>query len=1179
MIKREFGGASVAELANRAAAETSPATGTHRAYGGIRGGMLCDAPGLGKTITLISFVLKSGGDVWTRIPEWDSVAYQQRRTRYGWSQLHPEDRRQTLQKELGKLRDLPDGRIFNQPVNGTPAFMEEYLSVIQNPTCFRDIARKVEADKYNTADQLLNDFRNDVQLCFANELRFHTPGNFFSLAATRMAQQWKEQFQELQQWLANMARYPDSAEDRDAKRLKGKLPSCATLIVVPPTLLAHWRSQLTLHVDWNYISAAHKVFIDDGLGPLRPPHTAVGSLDPTDRGAAGAARGRTELPPADVLRKYLFVVTSTRRLTQEAREHAGSLVGADLLPRSSPARGRRVRSLSHRAKAAPLMSRLANPTSLSQRSELLSSLSGEASQSALHKVYWLRLVVDEGHILGQPPKSLISHFIRNVEAKHRWILSGTPTKERSTQTEEESAQTGLDNLSHLLSFLRHEPYGCLGGSKLWRQEVRAPLMAKPPNKAAYNFAARLLSGVMVRTIKRDVSSLPPPRRVLKYLPFSNFEAETYNAITAHIKTNILMTMEEGNGVCNDLSLLHPKNHGNAMQQMTHLRIACSGGGAMSAIIAPHHYADTVDIMRTRFGANADTVRVVEEFMQRVIRNQPSQCSTCASWYPMLLLLPCAHLMCVECFERQCKGLNSISKFSTVVCNAAGCPGYVRFEKHRLELDAQSAASGARRYEWRRVELCKLARVEDMQILQPGIDLQWTEQITENLNDRARRHQEFARIRARREQQHPTPTSQQPPGAQNDSPIDIAEEPQQLSADDGLWTKNSKSRYIAQRVAEVRRQYSDRLQRQSQGRPLPSDSDADPRTPKIIIFSEYRRSLNAVGHDLYRCFGEDAIAEFVGRYRDIAIQKFKYDKIPVWVCPRCGHENDIVEPTCQQTFLKVVPATAQDREIECKATNTVEYFVGRTMILNEILTLRGVGVVRLKKVRTCRTKRKLSTKRFERKVNCFVLLLSRDGSHGLDLSFATHIILLEKIWDTALEDQVIARAFRMGATHSVSVEQLIMRGSIEDFMHNNLVKTQGDDSTVDSDRGPSRKKRNSKGLDKRASVQLQVALRNVHLVPMHKQASASEAAGPGNRVGGSMSANFGEQPPNHHSANDEDMVVPLHELIQEEQSQQRAAESQRLMHSVWDSEQRSAQPDAEPAANSRNVRQVRFADVD
>ncbi|DAZ96789.1 TPA: hypothetical protein N0F65_005787 [Lagenidium giganteum] len=54
----------------------------------------------------------------------------------------------------------------------------------------------------------------------------------------------------------------------------------------------------------------------------------------------------------------------------------------------------------------------------------------------------------------------------------------------------------------------------------------------------------------------------------------------------------------------------------------------------------------------------------------------------------------------------------------------------------------------------------------------------------------------------------------------------------------------------------------------------------------------------------------------------------------------------------------------------------------------------------------------------------VLLMMDVGSHGLDLSFVTHIFLLEEIWDKSLELQVISRAHRMGAKQSVVVGQLI-----------------------------------------------------------------------------------------------------------------------------------------------------------
>ncbi|CAN0199422.1 unnamed protein product [Ectocarpus sp. 4 AP-2014] len=62
--------------------------------------------------------------------------------------------------------------------------------------------------------------------------------------------------------------------------------------------------------------------------------------------------------------------------------------------------------------------------------------------------------------------------------------------------------------------------------------------------------------------------------------------------------------------------------------------------------------------------------------------------------------------------------------------------------------------------------------------------------------------------------------------------------------------------------------------------------------------------------------------------------------------------------------------------------------------------------------------------------CFVLLLGKRGAHGLDLSFVTHMFLMDQIWDRSLETQVVARANRMGAKGSVSVVQLIMKDTME-----------------------------------------------------------------------------------------------------------------------------------------------------
>ena len=56
----------------------------------------------------------------------------------------------------------------------------------------------------------------------------------------------------------------------------------------------------------------------------------------------------------------------------------------------------------------------------------------------------------------------------------------------------------------------------------------------------------------------------------------------------------------------------------------------------------------------------------------------------------------------------------------------------------------------------------------------------------------------------------------------------------------------------------------------------------------------------------------------------------------------------------------------------------------------------------------------------------VLLMDKSGSVGLDLSFVPHVFLMEPFLDAALEEQVVARAHRMGARSKVTVEMLVMK---------------------------------------------------------------------------------------------------------------------------------------------------------
>jgi SNF2 family DNA or RNA helicase len=139
---------------------------------------------------------------------------------------------------------------------------------------------------------------------------------------------------------------------------------------------------------------------------------------------------------------------------------------------------------------------------------------------------------------------------------------------------------------------------------------------------------------------------------------------------------------------------------------------------------------------------------------------------------------------------------------------------------------------------------------------------------------------------------------------------------------------SKSYFITRRLIELHNQY-----RTKTSRPF----------LKVIVFSQFRASLNLVGDRLLRKFGTACVAEYFGSHRKQELSKFTNDR------------------------------------------------------------------------------------------DCFCLLLTKDGSEGLDLSFVTNVIFLEEIFDKAVGDQVVARAWRMGAVARVTIETLVAQHTIEEII--------------------------------------------------------------------------------------------------------------------------------------------------
>lgn len=157
---------------------------------------------------------------------------------------------------------------------------------------------------------------------------------------------------------------------------------------------------------------------------------------------------------------------------------------------------------------------------------------GSSYVSPLQRIYWLRLVVDEGHTMGSTSTTNLARFLKEVQAERSWVLSGTPTKDVDLRT-------SLKTLAGLLRYMRHPVFGeakrgSVSSAQAWRALVSGPFVAK--QATGYRRLKGLLCSLMAKTSKADVH-IPKPVRKLTKLTMSAFERKYYSKCGYRIREN------------------------------------------------------------------------------------------------------------------------------------------------------------------------------------------------------------------------------------------------------------------------------------------------------------------------------------------------------------------------------------------------------------------------------------------------------------------------------------------------------------------------------------------------------------------------------------------------------------------------------------------------------------------
>ncbi|KAL0050649.1 hypothetical protein WJX82_004168 [Trebouxia sp. C0006] len=262
--------------------------------------------------------------------------------------------------------------------------------------------------------------------------------------------------------------------------------------------------------------------------------------------------------------------------------------------------------------------------------------------SPLKQVHWLRVILDEGHMLGA--SLAITNKLQMacaLRADRRWVMSGTPTP--STPT------SHVAHLQPLLAFLQQQPYGT--HRKTWEDAVQRPFEAR--QRAGRERLMALLSRIMIRAAKSDLVTIPPCHHKVTRLDFAPEHAHSYNELIEVVKLNLLLA--DWNDEDHNESLLSMCNSKWGKEMLRNVRLSCCVAGNCDLAVKETDVKETLELLGERLGfpqPQAEWAPWVPSehplaYIETALRHGGA-CQQCGAVARLLVVAPCAHLFCLDC---------------------------------------------------------------------------------------------------------------------------------------------------------------------------------------------------------------------------------------------------------------------------------------------------------------------------------------------------------------------------------------------------------------------------------------------------------------------------------------------------------------------------------------------------
>ncbi|KAL0025980.1 hypothetical protein WJX77_010392 [Trebouxia sp. C0004] len=262
--------------------------------------------------------------------------------------------------------------------------------------------------------------------------------------------------------------------------------------------------------------------------------------------------------------------------------------------------------------------------------------------SPLKQVHWLRVILDEGHMLGA--SLAITNKLQMacaLRADRRWVMSGTPTP--STPT------SHVAHLQPLLAFLQQQPYGT--HRKTWEDAVQKPFEAR--QRAGRERLMTLLSRIMIRAAKSDLVTIPPCHHKVTRLDFAPEHAYSYNELIEVVKLNLLLA--DWNDEDHNESLLSVRNSKWGKEMLRNVRLSCCVAGNCDLAVKETDVKETLELLGERLGLPQPQAECAPwvpadhplAYIETALRDG-GPCQQCGAVARLLVVAPCAHLFCLDC---------------------------------------------------------------------------------------------------------------------------------------------------------------------------------------------------------------------------------------------------------------------------------------------------------------------------------------------------------------------------------------------------------------------------------------------------------------------------------------------------------------------------------------------------